>query len=187
MNKNHEQPNEFFKPKYIYVLADCGDRKGYRFVTAVEREGCLYQGSDEEETELFITDVDMAKMCRPLCMSEEASEEVLAYLLSHGIMAYVIKTHQEIRTQFFASLSIAINNYRKCVEAMSKDRGQLMEALRKADKKCEYCAITRDKGGKRPCPRKDSECQTCSAKCPCAECVDNCNWTWDGGVTRGSC
>ena len=58
MNKNHEQPNEFFKPKYIYVLADCGDRKGYRFVTAVEREGCLYQGSDEEETELVIKQMD---------------------------------------------------------------------------------------------------------------------------------
>ena len=177
MNKNHDEKNEFFKPKYIYVLADRGALKGYRFVTSVEREG-------EAENEMHITHVDTAKMYRPIKMSEELAEEVLSYLLSRGSMAYILKTHQEVRTQFFASLSIALNNFRRCIESMSKDRGRLMEALRQVDKKCEYCAVSKD-ADKRTCSDKNSECQKCTAKCPCAECVDNCNWTWDGGVGHG--
>ena len=180
MNKNHDEKNEFFKPKYTYVLTDCGALRGYRFVTSIERE-C--EGEDEDE--MRITHVDASRMCRPLNMSAERADEVLSHLLSHGTMAYILKTHQEIRTQFFASLSIALNNFRRCIESMSKDRGRLMEALRKIDKKCEYCAVARDTDGKRPCSDKNSECQTCTAKCPCAECVDNCNWTWDGGVGHG--
>ena len=176
MNKNnHEQQIEFFNPKYIYVLAYCGDAKGYRFVTSIEREG-------EQEGAMHITHVDIAKMCRPVKMSEEIATEVLSYLLSKGIMGYILKTHQEIRTQFFTSLTIAINNNRRCIESMSKDRGQLMEALRLLDKKCEFCAVAR---AKRSCPDKESDCQTCAAKCPCADCVDNCNWTWDGGIGHG--
>ena len=168
------ETKDFFTQKYNYVLVDCSAR-GFCFVTAVN---C----SDEELDEAETLQVDTSRMCRPMSFDDDLAQKVCAHVITKGKPAYILQSHFELKTQFFASMHVALNNYRRCVESMSKDRGRLMEALRQIDKNCEYCAISQAANGKRPCPNKDSECQACTAKCPCAECVENCNWIWNGGV-----
>lgn len=174
---NHEVSNEFYRPKYNYVLVDC-EKRGYCFVTGVN---C----SDEELDRSEKLEVNTSRMCKPMGFDEELAQKVCVHVITKGKVAYIFQSHFEIKTQFFASLNFALNNFRRCVESMSRDRGQLIEALREVDKNCEHCAVAQDASGKRPCPNKNSECQTCTAKCPCAGCVDNCNWTWGGGVGSG--
>lgn len=52
----------------------------------------------------------------------------------------------------------------------------LLEALRKLDLSCDYCA---HRGN--PHEDCDGECQTCSHDdCRCGTCRDNSNWEWSG-------
>lgn len=172
-----EKNKDFFTPKYNYVLVDRGPR-GYCFVTDVN---CY----DEELDRAEKLEVTTSRMCKPMSFDEELAKKVCTHVITKGKAAYIFQSHFEIKTQFFASLNFALNNYRRCVESMSKERDKLTETLRQADKNCEYCAFRQKIVRKHPCPTPNSECSSCKAKCPCASCVDNCNWTWGGGVGYG--
>lgn len=68
------------------------------------------------------------------------------------------------------------------VDAVPPEIRVLLEALRKLDWSCDYCAH-------RDIPHEDcnGECQTCSHDdCRCKTCRDNSNWEWNGGNHRGN-